>query len=117
MQGLPPAHGTGAGAGGCEGLCAVCCFQLSPGGVGLARGGAAPIFFCGLRPRFNGGGWGAPERGWVNRPIPKIKLDTVGLGKKGEHSTERIDLPSQRTFKHCEGFRRLLEAPLGANES
>jgi hypothetical protein len=38
MQGLPPAHGTGAGAGGCEGLCAVCCFQLSPGGVGLARG-------------------------------------------------------------------------------
>ena len=32
-------------------------------------------------------------------------------------STERIGLPSQRTFKHCEGFRRLLEVPIGSNES
>jgi len=43
--------------------------------------------------------------------VTREELDGQGA------STQRIDLPSQRTFKHCEGFRRLLEVPLGANES
>ena len=42
--------------------------------------------------------------GWANRRV-------------GALSAERIGLPSQRTFKHCEGFRRLLEVPIGSNES
>ena len=42
---------------------------------------------------------------------------TGGASPGNGNSTQRIDLPSQRTFKHCEGFRRLVEVPIGSNES
>jgi hypothetical protein len=32
-------------------------------------------------------------------------------------STQQIGCASRRPYKHCEGFRRLSEVPLGANES
>ena len=52
MQGLPPAQAPAPGSG--EPEARGCCFRQ--GGMGLARGGAAPKTFCGLRPRLNGGG-------------------------------------------------------------
>ena len=33
------------------------------------------------------------------------------------HSTQQVGCASRRPYKHCEGFRRLSEVPLGANES